>query len=208
MVASPGLPVNACGTATACDTFAGMRRLASFLAVLQVASCAPAPEAVDPSQQADADLSREQDCEITAPPPGVSTVQVVFSCGELPVGTWRVTEDEAGDSLTFALRALLAGPTPQERAAGLSSFFSEETAGMLNRAEIRGGVAFIDFGDFSRIIPNASTSAGSAELLDQLAGTIFQFDGIVEAELSFDGSCDAFWNWLQRGCERLARSGA
>jgi hypothetical protein len=208
MVAFPLPSVNACVTATAHDTFAGMRYTASLLALLLLASCTPAPETAEPPQHADDDLSREQDCEIAAPPPGVPTVQVVFSCGELPVGSWRVIEDEASDSLAFALRALLAGPTPQERAAGLSSFFSEETAGMLNRAEVSDGVAFIDFGDFSRIIPNASTSAGSAELLDQLAGTIFQFDGIVEAELSFDGSCDAFWNWLQRGCERLTRSGA
>jgi hypothetical protein len=144
-------------------------------------------------------------CDIAAPPPGAATVQVVFSCDEEPVGSWRVVPAGTPDTLQLALDALLRGPTPEERASGLFSFFGDETAGMLNRAQVRDGVAYIDFRDFSRVIPNASTSAGSAQLLDQIAGTVFQFDGVREAELSFDGSCDAFWNWLQRGCERLLR---
>jgi hypothetical protein len=150
-------------------------------------------------------LAAPQHCDASAPPPGVRTVQVVFTCDELPVGSWRALPDTAADTLAFALNALLAGPTPAELEAGLTSFFSAATAGMLNRAEVRAGVAYLDFADFSRMIPNASTSAGSAQLLDQIAGTVFQFDGIHEAVLTFDGSCDAFWNWLQRSCQRLSR---
>jgi hypothetical protein len=37
---------------------------------------------------------------------------------------------------------------------------------------------------------------------------VFQFEAVREAELMFDGSCDAFWEWLQRGCERLLRGEA
>jgi hypothetical protein len=144
-------------------------------------------------------------CDAAAPPPGVETVQVVFSCDEVPVGTWRALPDWAADTVRYALEALLAGPTAAEQEAGLASFFSDETAGMLNAVDVRDGVAYVDFRDFSRIIPNASTSAGSTQLLDQIAGTLFQFDGIHEAELTFDGSCDAFWEWLQRGCQRLQR---
>lgn len=191
-----------------------MRRFLLPLAVLAAACAQPdradRADRTEPGGRVDAepnDLAREQHCEVPAPPEDLETVQVVFSCGELAVDSWRVFHDEGPDSLTFALQSLLEGPNSAERSVGLSSFFSAETAGMLNRAEVRDGVAFIDFADFSRIIPNASTSAGSAQLLDQLAGTIFQFDGIREAEISFDGSCDAFWNWLQRGCERLPRGG-
>jgi hypothetical protein len=144
-------------------------------------------------------------CDVAAPPPGAATVQIVFSCGEEALSTWRVVPAAASDTLALALRELLEGPTPEEQAAGLSSFFSSATAGMLNGAYIADGVAYVDFADFSQVIPNASTSAGSAQLLDQLAGTIFQFDGVREAELTFHGDCDAFWNWLQRGCERLTR---
>lgn len=145
-------------------------------------------------------------CDVPPPPEGVPTVQVVFSCDEAPVGTWRPVPDGVTDTLRFALEALLEGPTTAEEETGLFSFFSSETAGMLNDVEVRDGVAFVNFQDFSRIIPNASTSAGSQQLLDQLAGTIFQFDDIREAEFSFNGNCDAFWNWLQRSCERLGRS--
>ncbi|HSJ24453.1 MAG TPA: GerMN domain-containing protein, partial [Longimicrobiales bacterium] len=131
-----------------------------------------------------------------------------FSCDEEPASTWRPLADGTTDTLRFALEALLEGPISAEQAVGLHSFFSAETGGMLNDVSVRDGVAYIDFQDFSGIIPNASTSAGSRQLLDQIAGTVFQFDAIAEAELSFDRSCDAFWNWLQRGCERLTRSGS
>jgi hypothetical protein len=161
----------------------------------------------DADVPADASLSVPQRCDVSAPPPGVRTVQVVFSCDEVAVGSWRVLPETGPDTLSFALNSLLAGPTTEERTAGLSSFFSDETAGMLNSVRLHDGVAFIDFRDFSGTIPNASTSAGSTQLLDQIAGTIFQFDGVREAELSFNGSCDAFWNWLQRDCERLERGG-
>jgi hypothetical protein len=144
-------------------------------------------------------------CDVPQPPDGASTIQVVFSCDESAVGTWRPLPSLDVDSVRFALEALLEGPTPAEQEAGLASFFSTETAGMLNDVQLRDGVAFVDFQDFSRIIPNASTSAGSQQLFDQLAGTLFQFDRIREAELTFNGSCDAFWNWLQRDCQRLTR---
>jgi hypothetical protein len=144
-------------------------------------------------------------CDVPPPPDGVSTVQVVYSCDEVPVGTWRPLPAATVDTVGFAMGALLEGPTPREEEAGLFSFFSSGTAGMLNSVSVRDGVAYIDFQDFSQVIPNASTSAGSRMLLDQIAGTVFQFDGIREAELSFNGNCEAFWNWLQRDCERLPR---
>jgi hypothetical protein len=185
-------------------------RATTLLAALVLAfACAPDARRQDDGVDVPVNesLSVPQRCDVPAPPPGVRTVQVVFSCDEVAVGSWRVLPESGPDTLTFALKSLLAGPTPEERTAGLSSFFSDETAGMLNSARLQDGVAFVDFRDFSGIIPNASTSAGSTQLLDQIAGTIFQFDGVREAELSLDGSCDAFWNWLQRGCERLERGG-
>jgi hypothetical protein len=190
-----------------------MRYGANFIIVLcALAGCTdgrlregpPATVTEDSIEDTAQDIARDQRCDVPAPPSDVRTVQVVFSCDELPVDSWRVLDGSA-DSLAFALQELLAGPNQEERARGLSSFFSTATAGMLIRAELRGDVAWIDFADFSGIIPNASSSAGSAQLLDQIAGTLFQFDGVREAELSFNGSCDAFWNWLQRGCQRLAR---
>jgi hypothetical protein len=173
-------------------------------AVVATAAC-ERPEAEPPVLLDEGFQPSTMQCDISAPPPGVRTLQVVFSCDEQPVGTWREVPGGEVDTLAFALHSLLRGPTQQERDAGLTSFFSEATAGMLNDARIIDGVAYVDFADFSSIVPNASSSAGSAMLLDQVAGTIFQFDGINEADISFNGDCDAFWNWIQRGCQRLLR---
>jgi spore germination protein GerM len=99
--------------------------------------------------------------------------------------------------LEAAMRNLLAGPTDDEEAAGLTSWFSDEAAGMLRSVDVADGVARVDFDDFSTVIPNASTSCGSQMLLAQLGSTATQFDGIDEAVYSFDGDVEAFYEWLQ-----------
>jgi hypothetical protein len=173
-------------------------------AVLLAALCTGC-DAREPGISLEETPALPEHCDVAAPPPGTATVQVVFSCDEVPVGTWRPLPPGTRDTLRFALEALLRGPTPEEQQAGLFSFFSAATADMLSTVHVRDGVAYIDFRDFSRIIPNASTSAGSRQLLDQLAGTIFQLDDVREAEITFDGSCAAFWEWLQTDCQRLTR---
>jgi hypothetical protein len=187
-----------------------VNRTAPFLLLgtLFLGACerrAPAPDAVPHDEPgAEAPLSTMR-CDIAAPPAGVATVQVVFSCDEQPVGTWRPLPAGAADSIAHAVGELLGGPTREEAAAGLTSFFSGATAGMLNGLRLEGDVVYVDFANFSQVVPNASSSAGSAMFLDQIAGTLFQFDGVREAVITFDGSCEAFWNWLQRGCQRLTR---
>ncbi len=100
--------------------------------------------------------------------------------------------------LAGAIQALLSGPTATERAAGYTSFFSSATAGMLNWAHVSStGVARIDFANFSSIIPNASTSCGSQQLLASLNATATQFASVTSAVYSFDGSVAAFYEWLQ-----------
>lgn len=99
--------------------------------------------------------------------------------------------------LRSAVEALLRGPTAAEREAGLTSWFSEDTEGMLSSVNVVGGVAHVDLVDFSAIIPNASTSCGSAMLLRQLDATVTQFPEIERAVYSFDGDVEAFYRWLQ-----------
>lgn len=100
--------------------------------------------------------------------------------------------------LTGAIRALLAGPTPAERRAGYAGWFSARTAGRLRSVRISHAVAYIDFRDFSHLIPNASSSCGSALLLAQLDRTATQFGSVESTVYSFDGSRRAFYEWLQR----------
>ena len=99
--------------------------------------------------------------------------------------------------LRSALTQLLAGPTEAETEAGLRSWFSADTAGMLNSVAISQRVARIDFDNFASLMPNASSSCGSASLLAQLDATVLQFDTVDSALYSFEGSPAAFYEWLQ-----------
>jgi hypothetical protein len=100
--------------------------------------------------------------------------------------------------LSGAMRALLRGPTERERERGYGGWFSSRTAGLLRSVVIERGVARIDFRNFSRVIPNASSSCGSALLLAQLDRTALQFPTVRRAVYSFGGSARAFYEWLQR----------
>lgn len=144
-----------------------------------------------------------------SPTPGPDVVLVWFTCAgpfdpaQPGVGqTGRRVDADATleERMAAALRALLAGPTETERAAGLTSWFSEATARALLAVSVEEGLATIDFADFSAVIPNASTSAGSAMLLSELNATMFQFSEVQGFLYRFDGDCGAFWNWLQAGC--------
>lgn len=131
-------------------------------------------------------------------------VDVYFSCQTetsppQPHPVARVLpEGESG--LKAALRALLKGPTETERKAGFDSWFSAATADALRSVTVEGGIAVIDFADLTGLIPNASSSAGSAMLLGELGATIAQFPEIRQVEFRMEGSCDRFWNWLQMDC--------
>ncbi len=156
----------------------------------------------------------------TAPRPdlrGYDTVFVYFD-GPMPDGATmgpllprpRAVPDTG--ALTFALAELLAGPTASDTASDgmkgpLYSWFSRETEGMLLGVGLDDGVAIVEFDDFRRIIPGASSSAGSAALLRQLEATVFQFPEVRRVEFRIHGSCQAFMAWLQIGCVPIPRSG-
>lgn len=102
---------------------------------------------------------------------------------------------------------LVAGPTDEEVAGDVSSFFSSETAGSVISAALTDGLLVVDFTDVRPVIPNASTSCGSEALLAQLNSTAFQFDVVERTRYLIEGSCDDFANWLQRECFDTDRSG-
>ncbi len=141
------------------------------------------------------------DFSLTGLTPNAVDVSVFFSlphateCDVVGAVTRQV---EPPAVLAGAMKRLLEGPTAAEAVAGFTSSFSPATAGMLNWVTLDAGTARIDFRDFSGIIPNASTSCGSAALLANLDATATQFPTVAEAVFSFDGDVDAFYNWLQR----------
>ncbi|HEX2054837.1 MAG TPA: hypothetical protein VHJ78_14075 [Actinomycetota bacterium] len=131
--------------------------------------------------------------------PRAETVTIYLStqnpndCGEV-----RPVERTVGGrpTLRTGMEQLLAGPTEEERAAGLGGWFSDATRDMLISAERRGNTAVVDFKDLRPVIPNASSSCGSASLLAQLDSTAKQF-GASRTLYSINGDVQAFYEWLQ-----------
>lgn len=116
------------------------------------------------------------------------------NCSRVKAFTRRT---RGADVLQDALSELVNGPTRTERRSGVTSFFSRKTAGMVNSVSVSSGVARIDLDDMRRVIPNASTSCGSASLLSELDATAKQFASVQRAVYSFEGSRNAFYSWLQ-----------
>jgi hypothetical protein len=142
----------------------------------------------------------------TPPDPGAREVTVFLLRGEELVPVTR--QVATSGVLRAAVEQLLAGPTEAERAQGLSSMFSEATAGLLRSVTLdAGGTAVIDFADLRPAVPNASASTASTLLLEQLDETVFQFPTVQRVEYRIDGSCGAFWEWLQRSCQVVERPG-
>lgn len=107
-----------------------------------------------------------------------------------------IDSDEA--RLNAAVEELLKGPTFfEESDENYYSFFSKDTEDYLLSAEIKDLTAYVDFKDFRQLIPNASSSCGSAQLLAELDHTVLQFEDVERAVYSFNGSKSDFYEWLQ-----------
>lgn len=153
-----------------------------------LAACGDAQEDASPREQA-----------------AVDSVTVVFTRDEEPAPVTRpVARGEA--DLRAALSWLVRGPTPAERASGIRSWFSEETAHVLRSATVdEHGHAVVDLDDLRPYIGNAGTSTGSTLLLLELNGTVFQFPEIQSVEYRMEGSCELFGEWIQYGCRIFRR---
>jgi len=106
-----------------------------------------------------------------------------------------------------AMRAQLAGPTTVLSEAGYVSFSVEDPEGVVLGYEGPTDVEF-DFDDFRADggMSNASASTASMHLLAELSSAAFQFPDVETVTFAFNGSCDVFWNWLQRDCGVITRS--
>lgn len=178
-------------------------RAAGTLALLSLAATALGVAGCDRGPAPDADPGSGDAAVVDSA--GVDTVYAYFTArDEEQVPVPREIADSA-HGLRAAFTALLAGPTAEERAAGLHSWFSGETAGMLRGVEVTDGFAVIDFGDLRPVIPNAVGSAGALMLLGELQATAFQFPGVRRVEFRIEGSCEALMEWLQFGCDPIRR---
>lgn len=132
--------------------------------------------------------------------PSTTTVAVFFTRGDPPsvVRVFRLVPKTTA-VLQASLEQLVAGPSDDERAAGIDSWFSGDTAGMLRSVDLDpDGHAVVDFdAALATTIPGASASAGSVQLLTQLDATVEQHETVTSVEYRLDGSCAAFYEWLQ-----------
>jgi hypothetical protein len=185
-------------------TMSARRRTVVAVAVLAAAGCGDAtddrasPAPTTPTTIAAPTTASPVD---TTTPAGPQDYQLFLlapgdSCDEVvPVERTSTVEGAPAE----AMAQLLAGPTSAEDDAGLRSWFSTATDGMLASVVVEDGVATISFDPALRTtIPNASSSCGSAGLLAQLDATATQFAGVDRAVYSFDGDVRAFYAWLQR----------
>jgi hypothetical protein len=134
-------------------------------------------------------------------------LKAYFTCGDTPlVPVYRLVPRSSA-VLRASLDALLAGPSADERSASIGSWFSADTARMLRSVAVDDHHVIVDFDPrLPDVIPNASSSAGSAQLLSQLDATVFQFRSVESAEYRLGGDCEAFSEWLQYGgCEPRTR---
>jgi hypothetical protein len=99
--------------------------------------------------------------------------------------------------LRFALDALLAGPTAEEREAGADSLFGDATFGAVRSVTIEDGTARVDLSaELRERVTEASTACASASVLAQLQATAEQFDTVDRSVFTLDGSEQAFTDWL------------
>lgn len=101
------------------------------------------------------------------------------------------------DIETVALKNLFRGPSEDEKNVGHSSFFSQDTADILIDFHGKEDTAYVNLTDIRAIIPNASSSCGSAELLAEMDATIKQFGTYSNTLYAINGSSQDFYEWLQ-----------
>ncbi|MFA5131215.1 MAG: GerMN domain-containing protein [Patescibacteria group bacterium] len=97
----------------------------------------------------------------------------------------------------LALQELFKGPSADDKAQGYYSWFSEATVDILNNVVVENGTAKVDLKDIRLLIPNASTSCGSAQLLAEMTTTLKQFSDIKTVVFSINGDAATFYEWLQ-----------
>ncbi len=142
-----------------------------------------------------------------APPQAAASVQVALLSGEDPCSSTVLVErliDETDDPIAAAYELLVAGTTDQDP-RDAASWFSAATAGSVRSVTLHDDLLVVDFEEVILTLDNASTSCGSEALLAQLNGTAFQFPHVQRVTYALEGSCDAFFGWLQRDCHEYRR---
>lgn len=106
----------------------------------------------------------------------------------------------AGSGLAGAIKALLDGPTPEEKVAGSYSVFGQDRSGLLRDAGVDGAVAWVDFEDEVMDINNLTTSNAMRVMRLQLRETAASF-GADRVKLMIEGSAERWCNEANTVCD-------
>ena len=141
-------------------------------------------------------------------------ISVFYECGNdgnyptAGIGVPRIVPEsgEAVDRIEWTLRSLLAGPTSDEEAVGVTSFFDETSAGALNSVTLTNGALVVDFNE-AIYVNNASTSTGGLFFGAELDRNLFSHPEVETVEFRIDGDCEAWSAFFQSdGCWVTSRS--
>lgn len=116
-------------------------------------------------------------------------------CGSVEAVSRKIPNMENIEGITLGL--LFEGPNEDESKAGYFSLFSDITKDILLSFHIVDRKAYLDLTDIRLLIPNASSSCGSAELLGEMDATIKQFGTVDQTLYAINGSSQDFYEWLQ-----------
>lgn len=149
-----------------------------------------------------------------APDVGQTIITVFYECGSdvttptSGIGVARIVpeSDQLVDRIEWTLRALLAGPTVDERIAGFVSGFDAATADALNRVTLIDGHLVVDFND-AIVVNNMNTSTGMVFFHAELHRNVFQYPEVDSVEFHFNGDCGA-WSGLfeSDGCRVVTQA--
>ncbi len=100
-----------------------------------------------------------------------------------------------------ALLELFKGPSADEAAQGFTSPFSDATRDMLVSVRVDRATAYVDFKDFRKMLPNASSACGGLQFRSQVEATLQQFPVIGKVIYAIGKIPQTFYEFMQLGCD-------
>lgn len=97
------------------------------------------------------------------------------------------------------LKQLFAGPREEEKNEGLRPhWITGDSSSNLKSITVEGKTAYVDWKDIRTVVPNASTSCGSASFLAPIDRTLEQFPQITTVMHQIEGNEVTFYEWMQQ----------
>lgn len=103
--------------------------------------------------------------------------------------------------IEVTLQELFKGPSPQEEEDRFTSFFSQETADLLNDFRLVDNTAYIDLNNAPQKLAGQNASCAGQALLSQIEETVKHNRQATQVVISTNGDAQAFYEWLQLSCD-------